>query len=118
MTDARFEAVCGFDRMIPGRGVAALLADGSQVAVFRLADDSLYALSNRDPFMDANVMSRGLVGDRGGEPVVTSPLLKQAFSLKTGECLDDPSASLAVYAVAVVDGEVRVGVGAAVGAAA
>ncbi|WP_030157827.1 nitrite reductase small subunit NirD [Glycomyces sp. NRRL B-16210] len=118
MTDARFEAVCAFDRLIPGRGVAALLADGAQVAVFRLADDSLHALSNRDPFMGANVMSRGLVGDRGGEPVVTSPLLKQAFALKTGECLDDPAASLEVYAVEVADGEVRVGAKVAVGAAA
>ncbi|HEX2145508.1 MAG TPA: nitrite reductase small subunit NirD, partial [Glycomyces sp.] len=103
------QAICEFSRIIPGRGVAALLADGTQVAVFRLADDSLFAVSNTDPFMDANVMSRGLIGDRGGEPIVTSPLLKQAFALKTGVCLDDETVALDVFAVEVVDGEVRVG---------
>jgi len=112
------QAICEFDRIIPGRGVAALLEDGTQVAVFRLADDSLYAVSNLDPFMDANVMSRGLVGDRGGEPIVTSPLLKQAFSLKTGVCLDDETVALEVFAVEVLSGEVRVGVNSEVKASA
>ncbi|THV31454.1 nitrite reductase small subunit NirD [Glycomyces paridis] len=112
------EPICAFDRIIPGRGVAALLADGTQAAVFRLHDDSLFAVSNLDPFTGANVISRGIVGDRAGEPVVMSPLLKQAFALKTGECLDDPSASLDVYAVEVLGGEVRVGVGAELKAAA
>jgi nitrite reductase (NADH) small subunit len=103
------EPICDFDLLIPGRGAAALLGDGTQVAVFRLHDDSLYAVANRDPFMDANVMSRGIVGDRGGEPVVTSPLLKQAYSLKTGVCLDDETVALEVFAVEVLDGAVRVG---------
>jgi nitrite reductase (NADH) small subunit len=103
------EDICAFDRLIPGRGVAALLADGSQVAVFRLLDDSLYAVSNLDPFMNAHVMSRGLTGDRGGEPTVASPLLKQVYSLKTGRCLDDEGVVLETYAVEVVDGRVRVG---------
>jgi nitrite reductase (NADH) small subunit len=112
------QTICEFDRLIPGRGVAALLGDGTQVAVFRLFDDSLYAVSNRDPFMHANVISRGLVGDRGGEPVVISPLLKQAFSLKSGACLDDEATALEVYAVEVLGGEVRVGVRAEVEASA
>jgi nitrite reductase (NADH) small subunit len=103
------EAICAFDRLVPGRGAAALLADGTQIAVFRLPDDSLFALSNRDPFTGAHVMSRGIVGDRGGEPTVASPLLKQVFSLKTGRCLDDEDVALEVFAVEVVDGEVRVG---------
>ncbi|MEU6249664.1 nitrite reductase small subunit NirD [Glycomyces sp. NPDC047010] len=103
------EPICAFDRLVPGRGVAALLADGAQVALFRLLDDSLHAVANRDPFTGANVLSRGLVGDRGGEPVVVSPLLKQAFSLTTGACLDDADVALEVYAVEVRDGEIRVG---------
>lgn len=53
-------------------------------------------------------MSRGIVGDRGGVPVVASPLLKQAFSLLDGTCLDDASESLPVFAVRVVDGVVAV----------
>ena len=53
-------------------------------------------------------MSRGIIGDRGGVPVVASPLLKQAFSLIDGRCLDDESQSLPVYAVQLDGGVVAV----------
>lgn len=100
--------VCEFARLIPGRGVAALLPDGNQVAVFRTTSDELYGLSNIDPFARAAVLSRGLVGDAAGRPFVASPLLKQRFDLRTGECLDDPSVRIRTYAVEVVDGIVHV----------
>lgn len=90
-----------FDSLIPGRGVAVLLPGGRQAALFRLPDDSLHAVDNIDPYGRAAVMSRGLVGDRGGEPTVASPLLKQVFSLRDGRCLDDPEVRLATYPVAV-----------------
>ena len=57
---------CAFDHLISGRGVGVLLDDGSQAALFRLDDGSLYALGNVDPFSGAAVLSRGIVGDRGG----------------------------------------------------
>jgi nitrite reductase (NADH) small subunit len=46
-----------------------------------------------------------------GEPVpfVASPLNKQAFSLATGVCLDDPGVSVPAYAVVVSYGMVLVG---------
>jgi nitrite reductase (NADH) small subunit len=47
------------------------------------------------------VLSRGIVGDRGGRVTVASPLLKQAFSLEDGSCLDDPRVSVPVYPVRV-----------------
>ncbi|MCP2289987.1 nitrite reductase small subunit NirD [Nocardia amikacinitolerans] len=99
---------CRLDYLIPGRGVAVLLKGGQQAALFRLTDGSVYAVGNIDPFGRAAVMSRGIVGDRGGVPVVASPLLKQAFSLLDGRCLDDESAALPVYAVRVDDGIVSV----------
>ncbi|APA96211.1 nitrite reductase small subunit NirD [Nocardia seriolae] len=99
---------CRLDYLIPGRGVAVLLKGGRQAALFLTTDGTLYAVGNIDPFGRAAVMSRGLVGDRGGVPVVASPLLKQAFSLIDGSCLDDGSISLPVYAVRVVDGVVAV----------
>ncbi|WP_024799778.1 nitrite reductase small subunit NirD [Nocardia sp. BMG51109] len=101
-------SACRLDYLIPGRGVAVLLKDGRQAALFLLPDGSLYAVGNIDPFGRAAVMSRGIVGDRGGEPVVASPLLKQAFSLLDGRCLDDASTALPVYAVRVADGVVGV----------
>ena len=101
-------AVCDLARLIPGRGVAALLPDGRQVAIFRTTSDEIYALSNVDPFGHAAVLSRGLIGDRNGVPMVASPLLKQRFDLKTGRCLDDESVAIRTYDVAIIDGVVHV----------
>ncbi|EHI14964.1 nitrite reductase small subunit [Mycolicibacterium thermoresistibile ATCC 19527] len=53
-------------------------------------------------------MSRGIVGDRRGEPTVASPLGKQVFSLLDGRCLDDEAHRLPVYDVRVVDGIVQI----------
>ena len=108
--DGRLEwtSACPLSRLIPGRGVAVLLSGGEQVALFLLDDGTLRAVGNIDPFGRAAVMSRGLVGDRAGEPIVTSPLLKQPFSLVDGRCLDDESVSLPVYGVRVWAGVVQV----------
>jgi len=102
--------VCEYDVLLPERGVAALLGD-VQIALFRTHDGEVFALGNQDPFSGANVMSRGIVGSRGDVPTVASPMFKQVFSLRTGECLDDPDVSLPVYPVQVVDGQVVVGNG-------
>lgn len=99
--------VCLLERLVPDRG-AAVLVDGHQVALFLLRDGSLHALDNRDPIAGANVMSRGIVGDRGGVPVVASPIYKQAFELATGRCLDDDGHALRTHDVQVLDGRVQV----------
>ncbi|HEY1968590.1 MAG TPA: nitrite reductase small subunit NirD [Pseudonocardia sp.] len=108
---ARWHTVCPVTRLEPGRGVAALFGT-RQVAVFRLPDagmgERLYAIDNIDPCSGAAVLSRGIVGDRGGEPVVASPVYKQAFSLRTGRCLDEPDQEVMVYQVRVVDEWVQV----------
>ncbi|MGW7240932.1 nitrite reductase small subunit NirD [Streptomyces sp. NPDC054804] len=95
--------VCDLSRLTPGRGVAALLPDGRQVAVFRDRADRLYAIDNRDPFGGAAVLSRGLTGTHGDRPFVASPLLKQRFDLATGQCLDDETVRVAAYTVRAVD---------------
>ena len=83
----------------PEQGVAVLLADGTSAAVFLLHDGSVYAVGNLDPFYGAPVMCHGIVGDRAGVPTVASPLGKQVFCLRTGQCLDDPAVSLPVFPV-------------------
>jgi nitrite reductase (NADH) small subunit len=100
--------VCAFEKLLPERGVAALLGD-AQIALFRTHDDQVFALGNQDPYSGANVMSRGIVGSRGDVPTVASPMFKQVFDLRTGVCLDDPSVVLPVYPVTVLDGQVVVG---------
>lgn len=100
--------VCPLDEILPDTGVCCLVA-GKQVAVFRLSEsDALFALGNYDPFSRANVLSRGLVGDRQGRPKVASPIFKQSFALDTGECLDDPTVSVPAYQVRLADGIVEV----------
>ncbi|MFG2497121.1 nitrite reductase small subunit NirD [Streptomyces sp. NPDC048441] len=93
--------VCDPALLQPGRGIAALLPDGRQAALFIDRTGRAYAVDNRDPFTGAAVLSRGLLGADGGRPFVTSPLLKQRFDLETGRCLDDDSVTLDTHAVRV-----------------
>ena len=100
--------VCPVDRILPNRGVCAKVGP-FQVAVFRVAPgDELLALSNYDPFSKAYVLSRGIVGSRGDRLKVASPVYKQSFDLRTGECLDDPAVSVATFPVRVIEGRVQV----------
>ncbi|GAA2732036.1 nitrite reductase small subunit NirD [Streptomyces nogalater] len=101
LADAWF-TVCDLSVLVPGRGVAALLPDGRQAALFRDRADRLYAVGNRDPFTGAAVLSRGLTGTHQGRPFVASPLLKQRFDLLSGACLDDEAVRIPVYAVRTV----------------
>ncbi|MFC8090968.1 nitrite reductase small subunit NirD [Streptomyces sp. NPDC057301] len=97
--DADWLTVCDLTHLLPGRGVAALLPDGGQVALFRDRAGRLYAIDNRDPFGGAAVLSRGLTGTHQGRPFVASPLLKQRFDLETGQCLDDEAVRVTAYEV-------------------
>lgn len=100
--------ICSIDEIQPDTGVCALV-NGEQVAIFRVgATDEVYALSNFDPFSKAYVLSRGLVGDRKGILKVASPIYKQNFNLKTGECLDDETVKIPTYSVGVKEGRVIV----------
>jgi nitrite reductase (NADH) small subunit len=107
-TGLHWQAVCRFDRLLPERGVAALLGD-VQVALFRAHEGTIHAIDNIDPFSGAAVLSRGIVGDRAGVATVASPVYKQAFNLVTGQCLDDPDVAVPVYPVRVTDGLLEVG---------
>ncbi|WP_406267605.1 nitrite reductase small subunit NirD [Streptomyces sp. NBC_00191] len=94
-------ALCALSLLTPGRGVAALLPDGTQAAVFVDREGAVHAIDNRDPFTGAQVLSRGLLGSAAGGPFVASPLLKQRFDLRTGRCLDDDAVSVTAYEVRV-----------------
>jgi len=98
LTDGWF-TVCDPAVLMPGRGVAALLPDGHQVALFLDRTGRMYAIDNRDPFSGAAVLSRGLTGTHQGRPFVASPLLKQRFDLESGQCLDDETVRVATYEV-------------------
>ena len=108
MPSKTWTTVCELDALLPNVGVRALLGD-SQVAVFRLSgSDEIFAIDAFDPFSNAPVLSRGIVGDVKGRLVVASPIYKQHFDLKTGQCLEDDSVAVRTFAVRVVDGQVQV----------
>jgi nitrite reductase (NADH) small subunit len=109
VTAKTWTAVCDAEAVLPGSGVAALLPDGRQVAVFRTVDDRFFALSNMDPFARAAVLSRGILGDSDGVAFVASPMLKQRFALHTGACLDNATVTVTTHPVRLLDGVVHVG---------
>ncbi len=96
--------ICAVDEILPGTGMAARVK-GRQVAIFNTGS-ACYAIGNCDPFSGANVLSRGIIGDLGGKPVVASPVYKQHFCLRTGVCLEDASISVPVWTAAVLDGRI------------
>ena len=100
-TDDRWFAVCPAADLLPGRGVAALLPDGRQAALFQDRAGRFYAIGNVDPFTGAGVLCHGLVGSVGDRPYVASPLLKQRFDLADGRCLDEDGVAVASYPVRV-----------------
>jgi nitrite reductase (NADH) small subunit len=108
-TDLAWKTVCDVARLMPERGVAALVG-GVQIALIRTHDGELHAIDNVDPVSGAAVLSRGIVGDRGGVPTVASPIYKESFSLVDGRCLDAEGVSVTVYAVRVTDGNVQIGI--------
>lgn len=105
----QWTAICPLEDIVPDTGVCALL-NGEQVAVFRVGSDhpSVFAIANYDPNSHAAVLSRGIVGSLGERVVVASPIYKQHFDLRTGECLEMPQCSVACYPARVADGMVWV----------
>jgi len=109
--EGAWQPVCRIAELEPDRGVTALV-HGQAIAIFRLADDTVYALGNHDPFSRSapgGGIAKGIVGRRDDVPFVASPAHKHAFDLRTGRCLDDGHVSVPAYDVKVVDGVVLIG---------
>ena len=113
--------ICPLDALTPERGAAALLPDGTQIAVFLLDDGSVRAVQQYDPYSRSNILSRGLVGTHlltveGEEegrlvPTLSSPMYKQSWDLDTGAVLDSGGGErlpIAVFDVEVRGGHVHV----------
>jgi nitrite reductase (NADH) small subunit len=105
---ATYTLVCRLEDIEVEGGVCALV-DGEAIAIFRTHDGNVYAISNHDPCSRASVLSRGIVGTRGEVPFVASPMYKQAFDLRTGQCLDDAAVRVPTYDAQVTRGTVLVG---------
>jgi len=103
-----WQPVCRVEQLEVERGATALV-HGQAMAIFRMADDRVFALGNHDPFDKTSVIAKGIVGVRDGVPFVASPSHRHAFDLRSGRCLDEASVSVPAYDVKVVSGVVEVG---------
>lgn len=102
--------ICALDDLQADSGICALV-ENKQVAIFYMPkDNAVYAIDNYDPFGKVHVLSRGLIGDIKGEPMVSSPLYKQHFSLMTGQCFEDETVKNDVYAIRIENKRVEISV--------
>ncbi|MBA3480893.1 MAG: nitrite reductase small subunit NirD [Pirellulales bacterium] len=86
----------------PQDGGATIKYGRSQIAVFNLTSrGQWYASQNMCPHKKAFVLSRGILGDAGGEPKVACPLHKKTFSLNTGESLQGEEYRIRTFPVRV-----------------
>jgi len=100
--------ICSTSDLQADSGVCALV-EKKQIAIFYMPkDNAIYAIDNYDPFGKVHVLSRGLVGDIKGEPMVSSPLYKQHFSLKTGQCFEDEAVKNDTYAIRIENDRVEI----------
>ncbi|MCS6068571.1 nitrite reductase small subunit NirD [Klebsiella variicola subsp. variicola] len=99
--------ICKIERHPAGhrRLRAARPAAGGSLPSYQ--DDRVFAISNIDPFFNASVLSRGIIGEHDGALWVTSPLKKQRFRLSDGLCMEDASHSIARFDARVKDGQVQ-----------
>lgn len=107
---ANWERLCPLADLEVERGRAALVGS-EQVALFLLPDGDIRAVDNYDPYSGANVISRGIVGSRGGRPTVASPMYKQVFDLRSGTCVNTRGKEfrrLRVWPVRTLDGDLYV----------
>ncbi|OBT15567.1 nitrite reductase small subunit [Vibrio sp. UCD-FRSSP16_10] len=111
-----WQTVCDVKDIAPNVGVCALI-NGQQIAIFNYQrSGALFAISNYDPIGKAQVLSRGIVGCLDGVPVVASPLYKQHFDLKTGQCIEEAQYSVKTHPIRLLDGVVQVQVSEAIAA--
>ena len=104
--EENWEVVCDTSEMVPFIGVRALIGE-EQVAIFKV-NEQLYAINAVDPFSNAAVLSRGIVGDLQNQLVVASPIYKQHFNLTTGICLEDAEVKVKTYPVRERNGKIEI----------
>jgi nitrite reductase (NADH) small subunit len=108
--------ICQTTDLVENSGICAVLpgfdnikSENGQVALFYLPHlRQVFVLSNWDPIGRANVMYRGIIGSIKDEPVITSPLYKQHYSLHSGVCIEQADKALTVYASRFHDNTVQI----------
>lgn len=84
---------------VPRRGARCVNTPGGKIAVFRTAEDQIFAIENRCPHK-GGPLSEGIVHGAS----VTCPLHNWVFDLATGEAQGADEGSVQTYPVKVEDG--------------
>ena len=87
---------------IPLRGARTVRVKGLEIAVFRTADDQVFALEDRCPHK-GGPLSEGIV--HGAQ--VTCPLHAWVFDLNTGQAQGADEGAVATFSARVVAGRVQ-----------
>ncbi len=96
------------EQLSPGQRGCLKFGD-AQIALFHFEEGNWYAVQNKCPHKKQNVISRGILGDKGGEPKVACALHKNQFSLNDGKCLSGDLESLQVYPVKIEGKDLFIG---------
>ncbi|MCG5044428.1 nitrite reductase large subunit NirB [Enterobacteriaceae bacterium 155047] len=102
----RWQEICAIDDIPEQAGIGAHLGK-QQIALFRFGK-AVYALEDVEPGGKAPVLSRGILGDAGGEPVVISPLYKQRIRLRDGRQFESGEPAVRAWPVKIEHGKVWV----------
>jgi len=86
---------------VPLRGARCVNTPAGKIAVFRTAENQVYAIENRCPHK-GGPLSEGIV--HGGS--VTCPLHNWVFDLATGEAQGADEGQVRTFVVNVVDGRI------------
>ncbi|TBW38280.1 nitrite reductase small subunit NirD [Siculibacillus lacustris] len=104
MTDAHWYDIGTADD-VPRRGARTLRIDGREIAVFRTADDHVFALENRCPHK-GGPLSEGIVHGRK----VACPLHNWVIDLEDGEATGADHGCAEAFAVKIEAGRLRLAV--------
>lgn len=96
---------------VPRDGGACVQHQGHQIAIFHFSfTGEWFATQNLCPHRRQMALSRGIVGESGGEPKVACPFHKRTFSLRSGRSVSDPGMeTIRTYPIRVEDGYVYIG---------
>lgn len=92
---------------IPQEGGACVKVKDEQIAIFNFTSrNEWYATENRCPHRNEMILSRGMIGDKNGEPKVACPFHKRNYSLISGKCISGDDYSIKTFPVKIEDGNV------------
>lgn len=98
--------------LFPEESGIAVKHNDIQIAVFNFTSrNEWYATQNLCPHKFEMALSRGMIGDKNGEPKVSCPFHKTNFSLKTGKCLSgaDEDLNILTFPVKIEQNKVFIG---------